>query len=63
MTSSLKPFRSIEPVEGHPINSLEYNKTGSLVLMTTGNMQPRIYDRDAFLMYVPVPRCEHARHR
>jgi hypothetical protein len=54
MTSTLKPFRSIEPVEGHAVNSIEYNKTGSLVLLTTGNMQARIYDRDGFLVYVVV---------
>lgn len=40
------PFRELIPVEGHPINALSYNASGSLVLCVTSDARARIFDRE-----------------
>src|SRR5208283_2782554 len=46
MNSALKPFKTIEPVEGHPIHHLEYSLSGDSVLVITSSLQPRLYSRE-----------------
>lgn len=46
MGTSLKPFKTTEPVEGHPIHHLEYSQTGDSLLVITSSLQPRLYSRE-----------------
>jgi hypothetical protein len=46
MKSDCKPFRTIEPCEGHPVVSLSWSPTGDAFLVVTGSSQPKIYTRD-----------------
>src|SRR5271169_847882 len=46
MSSALKPFKTIEPVEGHPIHHLEYSLSGDSILVITSSLQPRLYSRE-----------------
>jgi WD repeat-containing protein 70 len=46
MNSGLKPFKTVEPVEGHPIHHLEYSLTGDSLLVITSSLQPRLYSRE-----------------
>ncbi|XP_065834723.1 WD repeat-containing protein 70-like [Oscarella lobularis] len=46
MDSSLRPFRSIEPQEGHQIHSLQYSNTGDTILIATGSAQAKVVTRD-----------------
>lgn len=41
-----KPFREIEPDEGHPVVALSYSPTGDRFLCCTGSAQPKIFERD-----------------
>ena len=46
MNSSLKPFKSFEPVEGHPIHHLEYSQSGDSLLVISSSLQPKLYSRE-----------------
>jgi WD40 repeat protein len=46
MNAGLKPFRSLEPVEGHPIHHLEYSITGDSLLVFAASLQPRLFSRE-----------------
>src|SRR5579871_2786177 len=46
MNSSLKPFKTIEPVEGHPIHHLEYSHSGDSLLVITSSLQPKLFSRE-----------------
>jgi WD repeat-containing protein 70 len=46
MNAALKPFRSFEPVEGHPIHHLEYSASGDSLLAVTSSLQPKLYSRE-----------------
>jgi len=48
MDVSLRSFRTIEPVEGNHIKSLQYSNSGDKFLVATSNCQAKIYDRDGF---------------
>jgi pSer/pThr/pTyr-binding forkhead associated (FHA) protein len=41
-----RPFREIEPDEGHPVVALSYSPTGDRFLCCTGSAQPKIFQRD-----------------
>src|SRR5579859_1776013 len=46
MNAGLKPFKSVEPIEGHPIHHLEYSLSGDSILVLASSLQPRIYSRE-----------------
>lgn len=46
MKSDCRPFRTIEPCEGHPVVSLSWSPTGDAFLAVTGSPQPKIFTRD-----------------
>jgi len=46
MGSALKPFKTIEPVEGHPVHHLEYSHSGDSLLVITSHIQPRLFSRE-----------------
>jgi WD40 repeat protein len=46
MGSDLKPFKSFEPVEGHPIHHLEYSLSGDSLLVFAASLQPRLFSRE-----------------
>jgi WD40 repeat protein len=46
MNGGLKPFKSLEPVEGHPIHHLEYSLTGDSILVFAASLQPRLLTRE-----------------
>jgi len=46
MKSDCRPFRSLEPSDGHPIVALSWSPTGDGFLVITGSPQPKVYDRD-----------------
>lgn len=48
MDSSMQPFRSKEPEEGHQIRQLRYDRRGGRFLCVTGSAQPQIFDREGF---------------
>jgi len=47
MDLSYKSFRSIEPSEGHPVQAVRWNSTGSHFILAAGGSQTRLYSRDA----------------
>ncbi|CBY10058.1 unnamed protein product [Oikopleura dioica] len=50
MTNTFEPFRYMEPQEGYHVRDISYSVTGDNILVTTGSMQPILYDRDGFLV-------------
>ena len=46
MNSALKPFKTVEPLEGHPIHHLEYSLSGDSLLVITSSRKPYIYSRE-----------------
>ena len=46
MNAEMKPFKTIEPVEGHPIHHLEYSHSGDSLLVIASSLQPKIYSRE-----------------
>ena len=46
MNAALKPFKTIEPVEGHPVHHLEYSLSGESLLVLTSSLQPRLFSRE-----------------
>lgn len=46
MTSALRPFKTIEPVEGHPVHYLEYSLSGDSLLVIASSLQPRLFSRE-----------------
>jgi WD repeat-containing protein 70 len=46
MNAALKPFKTIEPVEGHPVHHLEYSHSGDSILVLTSSLQPRLFSRE-----------------
>lgn len=51
MDASLQSFRSLKPCESHLIKNLEYGITGDSILITAGNSQAKVLDRDGFEIY------------
>ncbi|XP_053618525.1 gastrulation defective protein 1 homolog [Plodia interpunctella] len=48
MDSSLRPFRTLQPCEKHPMRALQYSATGDRVLLVSGAAQAKVVDRDGF---------------
>nr|CAG4641550.1 EOG090X0364 [Eurycercus lamellatus] len=48
MSSSLQSFRTIRPVECHPILDLHYSITGDAILIISGTAQAKVVDRDGY---------------
>ncbi|ESN99028.1 hypothetical protein HELRODRAFT_66479 [Helobdella robusta] len=46
MDSSLRPFRTINPCEGHIIRDLKFSSNGDMVLVISGSAQAKVLDRD-----------------
>jgi WD repeat-containing protein 70 len=46
MDSALKPFKTVEPLEGHPIHHLEYSLSGDSLLVITSSLQPQLFSRE-----------------
>lgn len=46
MNAEMKPFKTVEPVEGHPIHHLEYSLSGDSLLVLTSSLQPKIFSRE-----------------
>lgn len=46
MNQKLKPYRTLQPFEGHPITSLCFNNTGSNLLVSAGKNTVKVYTRD-----------------
>eukprot|EP00873_Tetraselmis_striata_P012673 jgi/Tetstr1/432937/TSEL_022277.t1 len=46
MKSDLRPFRKLEPSEGHPVLALSFSPSGEALLVVTGSACPKVYDRD-----------------
>ena len=46
MTTSKRPFRSLDPIPGQPPKSVGFNGSGSLLLVSGGNAKPKIITRD-----------------
>lgn len=51
MDIRLQPFRTLQPAESHWIQTLQYSKTGDLLLLAMGNAQPQVLDRDGHQVY------------
>lgn len=50
MDESFKPFRSVEPYPGHPIQSLGYNASGDSFLVSVNDTQFKVFTRDGHLV-------------
>lgn len=48
MDKTMKSFRTIQPCENYPIRGLHYSVTGDMILVVSGNSQPKVLDRDGF---------------
>uniref|UniRef100_A0AAR5Q082 WD repeat-containing protein 55 homolog n=1 Tax=Dendroctonus ponderosae TaxID=77166 RepID=A0AAR5Q082_DENPD len=48
MDSNLRSFRTLQPVDNHPIRALHYSGTGDLLLVISGASQAKVIDRDGF---------------
>jgi WD40 repeat protein len=46
MDTNLQSFRSLTPCECHPICCVQYNHTGELILVASGNAQAVVLDRN-----------------
>ena len=46
MNAEMKPFKTVEPVEGHPIHHLEYSLSGDSLLVLTSSLQPKLFSRE-----------------
>jgi WD repeat-containing protein 70 len=46
MNSGLKPFKTIEPIEGQPIHHLDYSISGDSLLVIASSLQPKLYSRE-----------------
>ncbi|KAI5478700.1 WD repeat protein 70 [Pseudohyphozyma bogoriensis] len=46
MNSSFKPFRSWEASEGHQVRDVAFSNSGDMVLGATGNLMPKLWDRN-----------------
>jgi WD repeat-containing protein 70 len=46
MGPGLKPFKGLEPVEGHPIHHVEYSLSGDSLLVITSSLKPKLYSRE-----------------
>lgn len=46
MDSNLRPFKVIEPKEGHTIQSIDYSLNGDAFVVSVGSPQPKLYERD-----------------
>lgn len=44
--SSGRPFRSFEPIAGHPVFDLAYSPSGDRLLVCTGDARCKVFDRD-----------------
>ncbi|KDD71568.1 hypothetical protein H632_c4775p0, partial [Helicosporidium sp. ATCC 50920] len=53
LTANPKPFKRLEPDEGHPIMALSWAPAGERFLAVTGGAQPRVFDRQG----KEVARC------
>ncbi|MCL4120801.1 UNVERIFIED_CONTAM: hypothetical protein GTU68_041924 [Idotea baltica] len=51
MDLAKEAFRSFRPSDGYPINSVEYSCTGDKVLVVSGSVQAKVYDRDGVEVY------------
>ncbi|XP_031554447.1 WD repeat-containing protein 70-like isoform X2 [Actinia tenebrosa] len=48
MDATHRAFRTLQPFECHPIKSAQYSITGDCILLTSGNAQAKVLDRDGF---------------
>jgi len=51
MDVNLRPFRTLQPCECHWIQTLRFSPTGDMLLITAGNAQPKVIDRDGHDVY------------
>lgn len=46
MKSDARPFRELEPAEGHPVLSVSWSPNGEHLLVVTGSSKAKVYHRD-----------------
>jgi WD repeat-containing protein 70 len=46
MGTDKRPFKTVEPVEGHPIHHVEYSHSGDSLLVITSSLKPKLYSRE-----------------
>ena len=46
MKSDCRPFKRLEPSEGHPILSLSWSPSSDAFMVVTASAQPKVYDRE-----------------
>lgn len=46
MDANLRPFKMIEPKEGHTVQSIDYSLNGDAFVVSLGSPQPKLFDRD-----------------
>jgi len=46
MNEKLRPFRTLQPYEGYPVTCLDFNSTGSNLLVSAGKNTVKVYTRD-----------------
>lgn len=51
MDETLTPFRSFEPIEGHPIRSVKYSLDNKHVLICAGGIQPKVFSKEGRLHF------------
>ena len=54
MDSTLQPFRSYDPMDGHPVRSVQYSLDDKHVLTCTGGIQLRVFSTEGRLHYESV---------
>lgn len=54
LTSTLKPFRLFDPAESYPVLDLDFNASGSRLLVVSGTSEARVFTRDG----AEVGRCK-----
>ena len=51
MDQTLQPFRSFEPIEGHPVRCAKYSLDNKHVLVCAGGTQPKVFSKEGRLHF------------
>lgn len=54
MDATLQPFRSYEPIDGHPVRSVDYSLDDKHVLTCAGGIQIKIFSKEGRIHYESV---------